>query len=131
VFGDADIIRGGVPLFAKDRRILGVVVVDYFVPKSITKRALQISQSFEQYKYLSFLKTPVKNSYILTLLLITLVIFCRLVRHLSPNHGADQNSPGDHEVAQEIGITRSNRRRREIGVLMTFQPDDRRSKADC
>lgn len=74
VFGDADVIRGGVPIFSRDKRIVGVVVVDYFVPKSVTKRALQISQSYEQYKYLSSLKTPVKNSYILTLLLMTLVI---------------------------------------------------------
>ena len=73
-FGESDVIRGGVPIYSKDRRIIGVVVVDYFVPKSITKRALQISRSYEQYKHLTFLKTPVKNSYILTLLLITLVI---------------------------------------------------------
>jgi two-component system nitrogen regulation sensor histidine kinase NtrY len=73
-FGESDVIRGGVPIYSRDRRIIGVVVVDYFVPKSITKRALQISRSYEQYKHLTFLKTPVKNSYILTLLLITLVI---------------------------------------------------------
>ena len=73
-FGEGDVIRGGVPVFSADKRILGVVVVDYYVPKSITKRALQISRSYEQYKYLASLKTPVKNSYILTLLLITLVI---------------------------------------------------------
>lgn len=73
-FGEADIIRGGVPVYSSDRRILGVVVVDYYVPKSITKRALQISRSYEQHKHLTILKKPVKNSYILTLLLITLVI---------------------------------------------------------
>jgi two-component system, NtrC family, nitrogen regulation sensor histidine kinase NtrY len=73
-FGEGDIIRGGVPVYSKDKRILGVVVVDYYVPKSISKRALQISRSYEQYKHLTILKTPVKNSYILTLLLITLVI---------------------------------------------------------
>jgi two-component system, NtrC family, nitrogen regulation sensor histidine kinase NtrY len=73
-FGESDVIRGGVPIYSRDKRIVGVVVVDYFVPKSITKRALQISRSYEQYKHLAFLKTPVKNSYILTLLLITLVI---------------------------------------------------------
>src|SRR3990172_5739042 len=73
-FGEGDVIRGGVPVYSADKRILGVVVVDYYVPKSITKRALQISRSYEQYKYLASLKTPVKNSYILTLLLITLVI---------------------------------------------------------
>jgi two-component system nitrogen regulation sensor histidine kinase NtrY len=73
-FGEGDVIRGGVPIYGADKRVLGVVVVDYYVPKSITKRALQISRSYEQYKHLMFLKTPVKNSYVLTLLLITLVI---------------------------------------------------------
>jgi two-component system nitrogen regulation sensor histidine kinase NtrY len=73
-FGEGDIIRGGVPVFSTDRRILGVVVVDYFVPKSITKRALQISRSYEQHKHLAVLKEPVKNTYILTLFLITLMI---------------------------------------------------------
>ena len=73
-FGDGDIIRGGVPIYDSSKRIQGVVVVDYYVPKSITKRALEISRSYEQYKHLGFLKNPVKNSYILTLLLVTLVI---------------------------------------------------------
>ena len=73
-FGEGDVIRGGVPIYSSDKRILGVVVVDYYVPKSITKRALEISRSYEQYKHLGFLKNPVKNSYVLTLLLITLVI---------------------------------------------------------
>lgn len=73
-FGEADIIRGGVPVYNNDREILGAVVVDYYVPKSISKRALQISRSYEQHKHLTILKKPVKNSYILTLLLITLVI---------------------------------------------------------
>lgn len=73
-FGEGDIIRGGVPVYSADRKILAVVVVDYYVPKSITNRALQISRSYEQYKHLTALKRPVKNSYILTLLLITLVI---------------------------------------------------------
>jgi two-component system, NtrC family, nitrogen regulation sensor histidine kinase NtrY len=73
-FGDGDVIRGGVPIYDSGKRIQGVVVVDYYVPKSITKRALEISRSYEQYKHLGFLKNPVKNSYILTLLLVTLVI---------------------------------------------------------
>jgi len=73
-FGEGDIIRGGVPVYSSDREILGLVVVDYYVPKSISKRALQISRSYEEHKHLTILKKPVKNSYILTLLLITLVI---------------------------------------------------------
>ncbi len=72
--GEGDIIRGGVPVYSGDRKILGAVVVDYYVPKSITKRVSEISRSYEQHKHLTILKKPVKNSYILTLLLITLVI---------------------------------------------------------
>jgi two-component system nitrogen regulation sensor histidine kinase NtrY len=72
--GDGDVIRGGAPIFGAGKRIVGVAVVDYYVPKSLTNRAKQISESYEQYKYLTFLKAPVKNSYILTLFLITLVI---------------------------------------------------------
>ena len=73
-FGEGDVIRGGAPVYGEGRRIRGAVVVDYYVPKSIAKRAAQISRSYEQYKHSMFLKTPIKNSYILTLLLITLVI---------------------------------------------------------
>ena len=72
--GEGDVIRGGAPIFGPEKRIVGVAVVDYHVPKSLTNRAKQISESYEQYKYLTFLKAPVKNSYILTLFLITLVI---------------------------------------------------------
>ena len=36
-FGEGDVIRGGVPIYARDKRILGVVVVDYYVPKSISQ----------------------------------------------------------------------------------------------
>ena len=72
--GEGDVIRGGAPIFGTEKRIVGVAMVDYHVPKSLTNRAKQISESYEQYKYLTFLKAPVKNSYILTLFLITLVI---------------------------------------------------------
>ena len=103
-FGEGDIIRGGVPIYSADKRVLGVVVVDYYVPKSITKRALQISRSYEQYKHLMFLKAPVKNSYILTLLLITLVIifgatWCGLYLAKSITVPIQKLAEGTHEVA--------------------------------
>ena len=103
-FGEGDIIRGGVPIYSADKRVLGVVVVDYFVPKSITKRALQISRSYEQYKHLMFLKAPVKNSYILTLLLITLVIifgatWCGLYLAKGITVPIQKLAEGTHEVA--------------------------------
>jgi len=103
-FGEGDVIRGGVPLYSKDKRILGVVVVDYYVPKSITKRALQISRSYEHYKHLMFLKAPAKNSYILSLLLITLVIifaaiWCGLYLAKGITVPIQQLAAGTHEVA--------------------------------
>jgi two-component system nitrogen regulation sensor histidine kinase NtrY len=104
-FGDADVIRGGAPIHAKDKRIIGVVVVDYFVPKSISKRAAQISQSYEEYKYLTFLKAPAKNSYILTLLLITLVLilaatWCGIYISRGITVPIQKLAEGTHEVAQ-------------------------------
>ena len=105
ILGDADVIRGGVPLYSADKRIRGVVVVDYYVPKSISKRAVQISQSYEQYKYLTFFKTPVKNSYLLTLLLITLVVifaatWCGIYLSKGITVPIQKLAEGTHEVAQ-------------------------------
>src|SRR6266850_5638188 len=104
-FGEGDVIRGGVPIYARDKRILGVVVVDYYVPKSISKRAIQISQSYEQYKYLTFLKAPVKNSYLLTMLLITLVIifaatWCGIYISKGITVPIQKLAEGTHQVAQ-------------------------------
>ena len=98
-------IRGGAPIFGAEKRIVGVVVVDYHVPKSMTKRAAQISQSYEQYKYLTFLKAPVKNSYILTLFLITLVIifaatWCGIYLSKGITVPIQKLAEGTHEVAQ-------------------------------
>ncbi|HSQ11765.1 MAG TPA: PAS domain-containing protein, partial [Candidatus Deferrimicrobium sp.] len=103
--GEGDVIRGGAPIFGAQKRIVGVAVVDYHVPKSLTKRAAQISQSYEQYKYLTFLKAPVKNSYILTLFLITLVIMFSATWwgfYLSKGITVpiQQLAEGTHEVAQ-------------------------------
>jgi two-component system nitrogen regulation sensor histidine kinase NtrY len=125
VFGDGDVIRGGVPLYGADKRIRGAVVVDYYVPKSISKRAVQISQSYEQYKYLTFLKTPVKNSYLLTLLLITLVIifaatWCGIYLSRGITVPIQKLAEGTHEVAQgNWDYKIEGARDDEIGVLMS------------
>ena len=124
ILGDADVIRGGVPLYSADRRIRGAVVVDYYVPKSISKRAVEISQSYEQYKYITFLKTPVKNSYLLTLLLITLVVilaasWCGMYISRGITVPIQKLAEGTHEVAQGNWDYRiKGARDDEIGVLM-------------
>jgi two-component system nitrogen regulation sensor histidine kinase NtrY len=103
-FGEGDIIRGGVPIFSRDKRIVGAVVVDYFVPKSITKKASQIARSYEQHKQLTVLKSPMKNSSIMLLLLITLVIifiatWCGLYLAKGITVPIQRLAEGTHEVA--------------------------------
>ena len=103
--GEGDVLRGAVPVYGDGKRIIGVVVVDYFVPKSISKKAQQISRSYEEYKHLAILKDPVKQTYMLTLLLITLVmIFAATWFGLALAKGItvpiQRLAEGTHEVAQ-------------------------------
>ena len=103
--GEGDVLRGAVPVYGDGKRIIGVVVVDYFVPKSISKKAQQISRSYEEHKHLAILKDPVKQTYMLTLLLITLVmIFAATWFGLALAKGItvpiQQLAEGTHEVAQ-------------------------------
>src|SRR5262245_52190097 len=103
--GDGDVIRGGAPVYDSGKRIIGVLAVDYFVPRSISKQASQISQSYEGYKHLTFLKAPVKNSYILTLFLITLVLiltatWCGIFLSRGIIVPIQKLAEGTHEVAQ-------------------------------
>ena len=75
-FGSADIIRGSAPIFSgpDSDNVVGAVVVDYFLPKSLAKRATNISRTAEDYFQLRILKQPILNSYILALVLIGLVV---------------------------------------------------------
>ena len=72
--GDGDVLRGAVPVYGEGRRIIGAVVVDFFVPVSVSRKARAISRSYEEYKHMAILNEPVKKAYMLTLLLITLVM---------------------------------------------------------
>ncbi len=76
-FGSADIIRGSAPIFSgpDSDNVVGAVVVDYFLPKSIAKPAANISRTAEDYfQLVKFFKQPILNSYILALVLIGLVV---------------------------------------------------------
>jgi len=53
---------------------VGVVVVSYYVPRSLLDKMKEISAAFEGYKQLKLLKNPVKMSYFTILLVITLLI---------------------------------------------------------
>jgi len=74
--GQGDLIRGLVPIFSPQnpREVIGVLVVDYFMPQSLVARITSISKAFEEYKQLKVLKDPIKFSYLITLSLVTLLI---------------------------------------------------------
>jgi two-component system nitrogen regulation sensor histidine kinase NtrY len=74
--GKADLIRGIVPIHSNwnPRDIVGVVVVNYYVPYSLVSKMKEISASYQEYRQLKILKNPIKTWYILTLFLITAVI---------------------------------------------------------
>ena len=69
-----DLVRGGVPLRAVDGRVIATLVVDYLVPKTVTRAARTTARNHDEYRQLGVLKQPIVNSYTLTLLLITMVV---------------------------------------------------------
>jgi two-component system nitrogen regulation sensor histidine kinase NtrY len=74
--GRADLIRGIVPVYSNwnANDVVGVVVVNYYVPYSLVNKMKEISNSFEQYKSTKLLKGKIQKGYVLFLLLIALVI---------------------------------------------------------
>ena len=76
--GKADLIRGIVPVYSNwnPRDVVGVVVVNYYVPYSLVNKMKEISTSFEQYKATKLLKGEIKKGYVAILMLIaTIIIF--------------------------------------------------------
>ncbi|HKF29526.1 MAG TPA: ATP-binding protein [Candidatus Binataceae bacterium] len=74
--GNSDVIRGSAPIYASAEtdNVIGAVVVDYYLPRSLVTRAAGISKSAEDYSQLRILHQPILNSYIITLVLIGLVV---------------------------------------------------------
>ena len=54
--------------------MLGVVVVDAYVPKSVVKRREEIDRSFGEYLRLKVQRRPIRTAYTITLLLVTIVV---------------------------------------------------------
>jgi two-component system nitrogen regulation sensor histidine kinase NtrY len=74
--GEGDIIRGVVPILSSWNRkdVVGVLVVNYYVQKSLTAKMMNITQAFNEYRDEAMLKNPIKGIYVMFLLLVTLVI---------------------------------------------------------
>jgi two-component system nitrogen regulation sensor histidine kinase NtrY len=74
--GKADLIRGIVPVYStyNQKDVVGVVVVNYYVPYSLVSKMKEITQSYHEFRQLKILKNPIRTGYIITLFLITVVI---------------------------------------------------------
>ncbi len=74
--GKADLIRGIVPVYSTWNKadVVGVVVVNYYVPYSLVSKMKEITQSYHEFRQLKILKNPIRSGYIITLFLITTVI---------------------------------------------------------
>jgi two-component system nitrogen regulation sensor histidine kinase NtrY len=73
-FGKGDLVRAGVPVRSADGQVAGAVTVDYVVPRNVSRKARDISRSYQEYRQLAGMKRPIYNGYILSLALITLVV---------------------------------------------------------
>jgi len=71
-----DLIDGVVPIVSKWRKkdVVGALVFNIFDPHSLMEEINDIKNSYEKYKQRKIFKAPVKSSYIITFLLITLLI---------------------------------------------------------
>lgn len=68
-----DLIRSAVPIRSADG-IIGAVIADLYIPESLVGKMEEIRKSSEDYRQLKAFKNPIKGSYILSFLLITIVI---------------------------------------------------------
>lgn len=74
--GKADLIRGIVPVYSTWNQVdvVGVVVVNYYVPYSLVSKMKEISDSYHEFRQLKIMRNPIRAGYIATLFLITAVI---------------------------------------------------------
>jgi two-component system nitrogen regulation sensor histidine kinase NtrY len=74
--GEGEMITGIAPIVNPSERgeVVGVVVASHFIPKSLTVKMREISQAFVEYKQLKILKKPIQSSYMMALLMVTLLI---------------------------------------------------------
>ncbi len=74
--GEGEVITGIAPIFnsSEKKEVVGVVAASYFIPKSLTTKMREISQAFVDYKQLKTQKKPIKTSYMMALLMVTLLI---------------------------------------------------------
>ncbi|MCL6584822.1 MAG: HAMP domain-containing protein [bacterium] len=71
-----DFIEGAVPIVSREKggSIIGVLVFSHLDPHRLMEEIKDIKSAYEEYKQRKVFETPIKSSYIITFLLITLLI---------------------------------------------------------
>ncbi|RJR29648.1 MAG: HAMP domain-containing protein [Desulfobacteraceae bacterium] len=121
-----DLISGIVPIFSSQdsRGVVGLLVLEKFVPSAFVNRLNAISSGLEEYKQFKILKSPVKISHMITLAIVTLlIIFCSVwfglylskgitvpIQELA--EGTNRIASGDYDFFIDLES------RDEIGVLV-------------
>ncbi len=74
--GEGEVITGISPILnpTDGGEVVGLVAASLFIPKSLTAKMHEISQAFVEYRQLKILKKPIKSSYMMALLMVTLLI---------------------------------------------------------
>jgi two-component system nitrogen regulation sensor histidine kinase NtrY len=119
----SDVVRVAVPVYAQGDggRVLGALVIGRIVPVSVTERKLAIDRSFGEYVRLKIQRNPIKTSYTIALLLVSvLVVFSAMwlsfrlarditvpIKRLAEGTHAVAHGDWDHRIegegADEIG----------------------------
>jgi len=75
-FAKGDFIRGIAPVYSglSPKEVIGIVVVNDFIPKGFLDKMTVISKASDEYKQFKLLKNPIKASYIIILFAVTLLI---------------------------------------------------------
>jgi len=72
-WGDGDAIHGVVPIKSRSK-VTGFVVVSRYIPERLAAKMKDMIIAYKDYKEIELSKNPIKASYIITFLLITLLI---------------------------------------------------------
>ena len=125
--GKADLIRGIVPIRSNwnDKDVVGVIVVNYYVPSSLVSKMREISASYHEFRQLKIMKNPIATGYILTLFLITMVIvflavWCGVYLARSLTIPIQELAEATRQVAEgNLDVHLGESGHDEIGMLIT------------
>ncbi len=140
--GKADLIRGIVPIRStwNEADVVGVVVVNYYVPYSLVSKMKEITTSYYDFRQLKIMKNPIRTGYIITLFLIAMVIIF-LAYWMGVYLANSMTKPlqelvdATHAVAEgNLDVRVNSGSSDEIGLLIqsfNFMTDDLRTKQNA